>query len=717
MEHRLHRILQLGAALAFAAGFALSASAATVSAVRVMLHPYTAEPGTLPPAAMAKLQALAGLTLTLAGTTRTGALELALPEPLDEQSVAAIVTRMRDDRAVIWAQPVLPPVVAKSAKSAEAGPLQRRLLVKLADGVAADWASLAPRFTERLGMPVTAERDIAGVWVLSLLQAPGATQLAALADLLQQDPLVQYADPVRNVRANFVPNDPLLPLQWSLVDPVAGINAPGAWDLQTGLPTLTVAVIDTGIVPHPELAGRILPGFDFIADAASARDGNGRDPDPRDEGTWGDAGLCGYAQDSFWHGLFIAGQIAANTDNGTGIAGVNWRAQILPVRALGACGNGTTVDVFEAMLWASGVQIFGVPPNPTPARVINMSLGGYGSCGGALQQAVDLALAQGTVIVVSAGNESDFASNYVPAGCAGVITVGAHSRGGIRSSYSNFGSRVDLSAPGGDFGDPSEDYILSTFDTGVTIPGGPAYAYSIGTSFAAPLVAGTASLMISRNPNLTAGRVQSILEGTTRDFPPGTQCAAGKGKLCGTGMLDAATALASTVPSTGIAPPGAVSVVEYYRADYDHYFITADPCEIYSLDTFATGIYQRTGGVFYAYASPAFAPLGVQPVCRFFASGLINSHFFTASASECQFVQSYWVGVWNLELSAAFWIEVPDGDGNCLPGRVPVYRFFNNRGDANHRHTLDLSERRAMVNRAWVPEGYGARAAIFCSPI
>jgi hypothetical protein len=363
------------------------------------------------------------------------------------------------------------------------------------------------------------------------------------------------------------------------------------------------------------------------------------------------------------------------------------------------------------------VAIAGVPVNPNPARVINMSLGGYGSCGGALQQAVDLALAQGAVIVAAAGNESDDTDNYAPGNCDGVITVGAAGRTGDRSSYSNFGRRVDLSAPGGDVGTGRDGYILSTFNDGLTVPGGPTYAYGIGTSFAAPLVAGAASLMIARNANLTSGRVQSILQGTTRDFPAGTQCSAGNGRLCGTGLLDVGIALASTVPSTGAVPPGAVSVVEYYRADFDHYFITASPDEIYYIDNFMRDTYRRTGGVFYAYASGEIAPPNARPVCRFFASGLINSHFFTASQVECQYVLSRWPGVWNLESPAAFWIETPDTNGNCLEGRVPVYRFFNNRNDANHRHTIDLSERRAMINRSWVPEGNGPNAAIFCSPI
>jgi len=718
MTPRSSRPALFAAALVLAAGLALPAQAQSVSRLRVMLHPYAADAGTLPDAAKAKLEALAGISLTLAGTTRTGALEFTFPMLLDEDAVAAIARRMRDDRAIVWVQPVLPTGIQKSAKAApDANLLGRRFLVKLADGVSADWTTLLPQFAARLGIPLAVERNIAGVWLLTLQQAQPQWKLAELAEALQQDPAIRYADPVRRLRAKLTPNDPLLSQQWSLIDPLSGVNATAAWGIQTGVPNMTVAVIDTGILPHPDLDGRVLPGYDFISDAESARDGDARDPNPRDEGTFGSAADCGVEQDSFWHGLFVAGQIAANSNNGVGIAGMNWAAKILPVRTLGRCGFGTDVDVFEGMLWAAGVQIAGVPPNPNPARVLNMSLGGYGTCGSAIQEAVDLAMAQGAVVVVSAGNESDNVSNYAPSNCAGVITVGASGVSGDRSSYSNFGRRVDITAPGGDIGNGAAGYVLSTASDGTTVPGGPAYVNGIGTSFAAPLVSGTVSLMLARNANLTPGRVMSIITGTARDFPAGTQCGATNGKLCGVGLLDAGVALASTIPATGILPIGAVPVVEYYRADLDHYFYTAWADEMYYIDTFLADVYQRTGGVFYAYLSPELGPPAARPVCRFFASGLINSHFYTASPVECQFILSHWRGVWNLETPAAFWIEIPDNDGNCLDGRIPVYRFFNNRNDANHRLTIDLSERRAMINRAWVPEGTGPRAAVFCSPI
>lgn len=719
MTIRLDRRLRLGviaAAALLSVAFA-SAASANVTQLRVMLHPELAAAGTLSAAGKARLDGLAGITLEVAGFTRTGAVNLALPVAVDDATAAAIVKRMREDRDVLWAEVPRSVMLAKSAKAVEASRLMgHRFMLKLAPGVVPDWPVLLPQLSAQIGVPMAVDRRIADVYVLSLQTAQTQATLAAMASTLQQNAVVQYVDPVRRKRAMRVPNDPLLSQQWGLVDAISGVGAEAAWSVETGLPTLTVAVIDTGILPHPDLDGRILPGYDFISDPAYARDGDARDPDPRDEGTWNDAGDCGGvpAGDSFWHGMFVAGLIGANTDNGVGIAGMNWSSRILPVRALGKCGMGTDVDIFEAMLWAAGVPIDGVPINTTPARVINLSLGGYGSCDNALQEAVDIAMAQGAVIVASAGNETDLAANYAPGNCSGVINVGAIGRGADLASYSNFGARVDLVAPGGDAGDDST-FVLSTTNDGTTIAGNPTYDVGIGTSFAAPLVSGTVSLMLSRNVNLTAGRVQSILQGTTRDFVSGTRC--GANSLCGAGLLDAGLAVASTVPSNGIAPPGTVPVVEYYRSDLDHYFITASADEIAYYDAVLSNVWHRTGGVFYAYPSAAVAPPGAHAVCRYAAAGLINSQFWSADPVECDAVAHNVANGWALENAAAFWIEAPAPDGSCTDGHVPVYRFFNNRRDANQRFTVDRSERRAMINRAWVLNGLGGTGSAFCSPI
>jgi hypothetical protein len=157
-------------------------------------------------------------------------------------------------------------------------------------------------------------------------------------------------------------------------------------------------------------------------------------------------------------------------------------------------------------------------------------------------------------------------------------------------------------------------------------------------------------------------------------------------------------------------------VIEYYRADLDHYFYTADPAEAAFVDAVLGAIFQRTGEIFYAWANPALAPPGAKPVCRFY-SGVFNSHYFTADAFECQFIIANWVGVWTLESFAAFYTVLPDANGQCLVGMAPVYKFFDGRQDANQRHTIDLSVQRSMINRAWVPVGFGPNHVAFCSPI
>ncbi len=663
---------------------------------------------------LGRLNALAGTEMTLVGTTRTGAWRLTTP---DAGVDSAAIARLRNDRAVLWVD--VSPAVAPSLKprTKSAGPRDgQKLMVRLRDDVAADWPTLTARFAATLGTGVTVERQIANVWVLRLATPQRADTLVELAALLQNDPAVQYADPVLRRFAQMQaapPDDPYFGDQWNLTDPLSGIDIAAAWNLQQGTAPITVAVVDTGILPHPDLDGKVLPGYDFISDPEQARDGTGRDADPRDEGDWTDSGDCGGlpAAGSSWHGTFVAGLIAAATNNGIGIAGVNANARILPVRALGHCG-GTDEDIFEAMLWAAGAPIAGVPPNPNPAKVINLSLGGYGACAQSIQEAVNDAMAHGAIVVAAAGNASDDVSSFAPANCSGVITVGAHNRSGERSFYSNFGRRIDVSAPAGDGG--SADSIVSVSNAGGTTPGDASYGHGIGTSFSAPLVAGTASLMLGRNPLLTAGQVLSVLQGTARAFSGTSPCRLGN--LCGVGMLDAGLALASTMPAAEAAPDGSVAVIEYYNAVLDHYFITADPAEIATLD--AGTAFQRTGYLFYAYLDPTHAPADALPVCRFYAAAgqVIDSHFFTANAAECDFVQRNWAGTWNLETPAAFYVQVPDAAGNCPDHTQPVYRFFNGRRDANHRYSLDLSVRRGMVNRAWVPDGAGNNGAAFCSP-
>jgi serine protease len=695
------------------------AAGQNVTRIRVMANP-NASAGQPTTATIARLQAIAQVPLALAATTRTGALELALGTPLAAVDADALLARLRNDRGVLWAESVTSTgrAQANDYSATNTNPPGRLLMVRLAGDPAPDWPALLPRWSAQAGVPLGVVRQIGAIWVLGVAEDIPDAQLAAIAALLETDPGVQYADPVRRAYAAAIPNDPRYPQQWALFEPVGGVNAQAGWNLQTGAASTVVAVIDTGVTTHPELAGRVLPGYDFIGDPSRANDGNNRDPDPSDPGDWTDDSECypgSPAQNSSWHGTFVSGIIGANTNNGVGMAGMNWKAKILPVRALGRCG-GDFSDIVAGVLWAAGAPVLGVTTNPAPARVINMSLGGETACPQALQDAINIALAQGTVIVVAAGNNASDAASSAPANCAGVINVAASTRQGDRASYSNFGRRVDISAPGGDGN--VEDRILSISNDGPTQPRNPAYAVGSGTSFAAPYVAGAVSLMLARNANLTPGQVLSILTATARKFPEGAVCA--QPGICGTGMLDTLLALQNTKKAVENAPPGTVPVIEYYRADKDHYLLTADPAAQAYLDTVLAGTFQRTGEVFYAWNGPDKAPRGtppLQPVCSFYnPSPLVDSNIYMANDAECAFVAATYPGVWNLENPAIFYVLPADADGKCLGGFLPVYRFFNNRNDANMRHTIDLTVRREMANKQWASNGTGADGVAFCSP-
>lgn len=366
---------------------------------------------------------------------------------------------------------------------------------------------------------------------------------------LQQQPDVEYVEPdyIMTKMTVTMPNDSYFSYQWPLVDAIGGIRADQAWNYSTGT-NAVVAVVDTGILPHKDLLPNILPGYDMIMDSFTANDGNGRDNDPTDPGDYVLSGECGSTSNtnSSWHGTHVAGTIAAVANNAEGIAGIAYNAKILPLRVLGKCG-GYNSDIADAIMWASGATVNGVPVNPTPARVINMSLGGQSACGTTLQNAINTARANKTVVVVAAGNNNTDASTFSPANCNGVISVAATGRNGSKAYYSNYGATVDVAAPGGSMLSAQTDGIVSTLNTGTKQAVADTYAFYQGTSMATPHVAGIAALMLSANPSMTPDQVESTLKSTTRAFP---QTCAG----CGTGIVDAnaavqaAIALASNPP-------------------------------------------------------------------------------------------------------------------------------------------------------------------------
>ena len=365
-----------------------------------------------------------------------------------------------------------------------------------------------------------------------------------VARLLRSDPRVLSVEPDELMHPLFVPNDTMYAQQWHYYEPTGGINLPGAWDISTGSAAITIAVVDTGVLPHAELLGRLVAGYDFIGDASKANDGDGRDGNAADPGDYG----CDGANSS-WHGTHVAGTIGAASNNGAGVTGINWVSRIQPIRVLGRCG-GYTSDIVDGMRWAAGIAVPGVPANPTPARVENLSLGGNGACSNTFQSAINDVVARGTVVVVAAGNSNTDAGNTQPASCNGVIAVAATTRNGGRAGYSNYGAKVAIAAPGGG----GNDGILSTLNTGATTPGADSYAWFQGTSMATPHVAGVVSLMLSVNPALTAADVLARLRQSARAFPSGTgsDCTTA---ICGAGIVDAAATLAALVAAPAPTPP------------------------------------------------------------------------------------------------------------------------------------------------------------------
>lgn len=370
-------------------------------------------------------------------------------------------------------------------------------------------------------------------------------ETAALLAELRSDPQVQYAQADHRKHGFDVsPDDEYYPLQWHYSNPRSGIRAPAAWDTARG-EGVVVAVLDTGYLDHQDLTANLLPGYDFISDPDVANDGDGRDPDAHDPGD----SVAGIG--SSFHGTHVAGTIAAVTNNGLDVAGVAWGAKVQPVRVLGT-GGGYTSDIIDAITWASGGHVDGVPDDATPAEVINLSLGGEGTCADdpATQEAIDGAIARSVTVVVAAGNSNAPAAAFSPASCRGVIAVGATGFTGARASYSNYGPVVALSAPGGDDvdADSNNNYIWSLGNSGLQAPDpSPAGDVTVGmqgTSMASPHVAAVVALMqgaavASGREPLTPDQVRRVLRGTAAPFavaPPAN-------RSMGAGIVNAAAAV------------------------------------------------------------------------------------------------------------------------------------------------------------------------------
>ena len=398
-----------------------------------------------------------------------------------------------------------------------------------------------------------------GSYVVKLPNRRAIGLVRAITNRLAARGDVVLAEPDAMMQPLATPTDPSWPLQWDMFAPVGGsygADLPGAWDITTGSAGVTVGVIDTGYRPHVDLAGRFVAGYDFIGDTLVANDGNGRDSDASDPGDWitsaeNQSGYfvgCG-VNGSSWHGTHVSGTIGADPNNALGVAGINWVSKIQPLRVLGKCG-GYTTDIADAIRWGAGLPVAGLPANATPSDVLNLSLGGSGACSATYQSAIDAAVAAGTVVVAAAGNDSKDAADSSPASCNDVIAVAATGPTGNRAYYSNYGTTVEIAAPGGD--SQLGKTILSTLNAGTTTPGADAYANYQGTSMATPHVVGVVSLMLSVNPSLTPAQVTSMLQSTATPFPAGSTCTT---STCGAGIVDATAAVNAAAAAAPAAAP------------------------------------------------------------------------------------------------------------------------------------------------------------------
>lgn len=472
-----------------------------------------------------------------------------------------------------YAQPVQAQV---SFASSIAAPSTDRFILKLRDSVELSAKPTLRRLekeSEILSEVLQANRSEAtwlragtlGTHVLKWSHGVRPSDRESLLNRLRSDPRVEFAEVDLPINGMALPNDVNFASQWALQSTAnrAGARFDKAWDLVKGSSSVIVAVVDTGVrYDTPELSGRLLAGYDFISDSLTSGDGDGRDSDPSDMGDWvsqADKANSAFAEcpvaNSTWHGTFIAGQIAGVTQNLQGISAGDWNAKILPVRVSGKC-RAFASDMYDGMLWSAGIEVPGVPVNTTPASIINVSLGAPASCSSLAQSVVNRIKGAGALLVSSGGNGGG--ESYLPANCAGVLSVGAVDRDGTRAFYSAIGSSVDIAAPGGYY-----NGLLGVGNSGDQGPESPRTVSKTGTSFASPLVAAAAALVKAANPALNAQQIETILMSTVQPFMTvtGQKCVPGQGKavcdctvgVCGAGMLDAYAAVRAARGSKPLA--------------------------------------------------------------------------------------------------------------------------------------------------------------------
>jgi serine protease len=556
-------------------------------------------------------------------------------------------------RSLAWGW-LLAAMAGAAVPAAELNPVRTRphgapamvaqhLIIKLRSGAASAGAAapndprervaaLAVRSSARL----VAHRPITALLHAVQVEAAAGESDAATLARLRSDPEVEYAVPDARRYIHGAPNDPLYAEQWYLQTAAAtpsAVDALDAWSTTTGSASLVIADIDTGVRPdHPDLTSRLLPGYCFISDLFVANGGACPGAGAADPGDWitssditSHPSECSKAtaMPSSWHGTRVAGILGAITNNGVGVAGLTWGPLILPVRALGKCG-GLDSDIIAAMLWAGGIAVSGAPNNPNPAKIINMSLGGAGSCLASYEEAIGQLTALGVLVIVSAGNEGGPVD--APANCPGVAGVAGLRQAGTKVGYSSLGPEVALGAPAGNCGNSfttAESACVYSMTTttnlsvmgpatpdandytglyycdattgsyaGCTISSGQYRDYNIGTSFSAPVVSGVAALMSSVNTSLNSCQLITRLKEGSQPYPQSSLDATGAqpqmchvpasasdvqqsecictrdDQTCGAGMANAPGALTAALrPIAAVAVPVSVSAGQSLTLD------------------------------------------------------------------------------------------------------------------------------------------------------
>ncbi len=390
-----------------------------------------------------------------------------------------------------------------------------RLLVKFKESVI---TSIAADVLAEYGATTLANLYASPV---QLVQVPEGKELA-LVEMLNADPRVDYAEPDYIYWAFGAPNDPHFSKQWAHTE---RMQSAAAWDISTGSNTVMIAVIDTGIdETHPDLAAKIVAGYDFVENDANPHDLNG-------------------------HGTHVAGIAAAIANNSVGVAGMSWGARIMPVRVLNAVGSGTNSGITNGITWAY----------QHGAKVLNLSLGGptYST---SMQDAVTAATNAGSLVIAAMGNcraagvgcPTANPTAY-PAAYSNVVAVAATNLNDTYAYYSQYGSHCDIAAPGGAMTylhDPGGIYsTLPTYSVDMTGDGFSLnYDYLQGTSMATPYVSGLAALIWSVTPSFTPAQVQQVMETTAVDLgAPGWDATYGHGRINALAALQSISLTAPTL--------------------------------------------------------------------------------------------------------------------------------------------------------------------------